>query len=293
MCKYTPLKTAVFPVAGMGTRFLPATKDVPKEMLPLLDKPLIHHGVEEVVNSGCKEVVFVTGEGKESIEKYFSHSIHLEETLRENGKDELLAKVEAIPEMAKFHFTIQEKPLGLGHAVLCAEKFCEDDFFALLLPDDVFKADLPVISQLDNVRKKYGRSVLMLEEVSPSETSRYGIVDAEEIEPGVFKINGLVEKPKPEEAPSNLAIMGRYILSSGIFKHLKQIKRGAGGEYQLTDAIASMLREEPVYACLYDGNRYDCGVTEGWIKSTVKTALRDSRYRNCVLDALHEEGIIE
>lgn len=289
---YLPLKKAVFPVAGLGTRFLPATKETPKEMLPLLDRPLIHHGVDEAVESGCTEVIMVTGTGKESIKSYFEPAAKLEKYLRDHGKAELADMIHSIPNLAKFSFTYQRMPLGLGHAVLCAQKLCGDEPFALILPDDVMAAKPTVLRQLDDVRKKYGGSVLCLEKVSPEETDRYGIVDAEEIEPGIFKINGLVEKPGPGRAPSNLAIMGRYILSPAIFRHIRSIKRGNGGEYQLTDAIASLLAEEPVYGCMYRGKRYDCGVVGGWIRTTVIKALEVPELREIICDALRKENII-
>lgn len=289
--EYAPVRRAVFPVAGLGTRFLPATKDIPKEMMPLVDRPLIHHGVDEAVASGCTEVVFVTGQGKESIRRYFEPSEELVSLLRERGKDELSAVVQNIHRLANFHYAFQEKPLGLGHAVLCAEKFCEGEYFGLLLPDDVMIAQPPVLSQLEAVRKKYHATVLCVEKVAENETSRYGIVDAEEVEPGVYRVKGLVEKPKREDAPSNLAIMGRYLLSPAIFPHLKNLKRGAGGEYQLTDAISSLLSEEPVYAALYSGKRLDCGVKEGWIKATVVKALEDPELREIVLAAVKESGL--
>lgn len=289
---YRPVKKAVFPVAGLGTRFLPATKDIPKEMMPLVDRPLIHHGVDEAVTSGCTEVVFVTGQGKESIRRYFEPSDELVSLLRERGKEELAAVVENIHSLADFYYAFQEKPLGLGHAVLCAEEFCKDEYFGLLLPDDVMIAEPPVLSQLEAVRKKYNSSVLCVEQVAESEVSRYGIVDAEEVEPGIYRVRGLVEKPERGDAPSNLAIMGRYLLSPNIFRHLRELKRGAGGEYQLTDAISSLLNEEPVYAALYSGKRLDCGVKEGWIKATVVKALEDPELREIVLAAVRESGLL-
>ena len=289
---YHPVKKAVFPVAGLGTRFLPATKDIPKEMMPLVDRPLIHHGVDEAVTSGCTEVVFVTGQGKESIRRYFEPSDELVSLLRERGKEELAAVVENIHSLADFYYAFQEKPLGLGHAVLCAEEFCKDEYFGLLLPDDVMIAEPPVLSQLEAVRKKYNSSVLCVEQVAESEVSRYGIVDAEEVEPGIYRVRGLVEKPERGDAPSNLAIMGRYLLSPNVFRHLRELKRGAGGEYQLTDAISSLLNEEPVYAALYSGKRLDCGVKEGWIKATVVKALEDPELREIVLAAVRESGLL-
>ena len=289
---YHPVKKAVFPVAGLGTRFLPATKDIPKEMMPLVDRPLIHHGVDEAVTSGCTEVVFVTGQGKARIRRYFEPSDELVSLLRERGKEELAAVVENIHSLADFYYAFQEKPLGLGHAVLCAEEFCKDEYFGLLLPDDVMIAEPPVLSQLEAVRKKYNSSVLCVEQVAESEVSRYGIVDAEEVEPGIYRVRGLVEKPERGDAPSNLAIMGRYLLSPNIFRHLRELKRGAGGEYQLTDAISSLLNEEPVYAALYSGKRLDCGVKEGWIKATVVKALEDPELREIVLAAVRESGLL-
>ena len=289
---FEPVKKAVFPVAGLGTRFLPATKDTPKEMLPLIDRPLIHHGVDEAVASGCNDIIFVTGNGKESIQNYFSHSAALEAHLAEKGKDDILQIISSIPEMAKFYYTLQDKPLGLGHAVLCAEEFCSDHYFALLLPDDVMVATPTVLTQLDSVRKKYQGSVLSLERVDYNDTGRYGIVDAEEVEPGIYKIKGLVEKPDPSAAPSDLAVMGRYILSSSIFKHLKSIKPGKGGEYQLTDAINAMLESEPVYGFLYSGRRLDCGVREGWIKATLIKSLQIPELRKIVIDTLKEEKVL-
>ena len=286
---YHHIRKAVFPVAGLGTRFLPVTKDIPKEMMPLIDRPLIHHGVDEAVASGCNDIIFVTGTGKETIFQYFQHSPELEAHLTETGKEELAEQLRKIPELADFHYTLQEKPLGLGHAVLCAEEFCKDDYFGLLLPDDVMLAEPTVLAQLESVRERYSGSVLSLEEVDKDDTSRYGIVDAEEVEPGVFRVKGLVEKPDPKDAPSNLAIMGRYVLSPSVFKHLKSINRGSGGEYQLTDAIASMLEEEPVYALLYKGRRLDCGVREGWIKATIIKALQYPDLREIVINTIEKE----
>ncbi len=292
MSDFTPIRKAVFPVAGLGTRFLPATKDIPKEMLPLIDRPLIHHGVDEAVASGCTDIIFVTGTGKETIRQYFQHSEFLESRLLEQGKDDLAKLIHDIPRLASFCYAMQDEPLGLGHAVLCAEEFCSDEFFGLILPDDVMIADPTVLLQLDAVRGKYGSSVLSLEKVEHEDTNRYGIVDAIEIEPGVFKINGLVEKPDPENAPSDLAIMGRYVLSPAIFSHLRGIKPGKAGEYQLTDAIGSLLKEEPVYGVVYKGRRLDCGIREGWIKATIVKALEIPELREIVISTLREEKII-
>lgn len=281
-----PLKKAVFPVAGLGTRFLPATKDVPKEMMPLIDKPIIHHGVEEAVASGCTDITFITSPGKESIKNYFSKSDELVNTLSERGKRQLAEKIDAIHKMASFSYGLQARPLGLGHAVLCAKELCGEEPFALLLPDDVMVARPTVISQLDAVRHKYGGSVICAMQVPDSEVSRYGIIDGDEVEPGIFRVRALVEKPNYENAPSNLAIMGRYILSPAIFSHLEKIKRGSGGEYQLTDALNSLALDEPVYAACCEFRRLDCGVTEGWLEANIVKALEDDKLRNVVLNAV-------
>jgi len=292
MTEFVPIRKAVFPVAGLGTRFLPATKEIPKEMLPLIDRPLIHYGVDEAVASGCTEIIFITGTGKDAIFQYFQRSENLEEHLLKAGKDELFKLIKDIPQLAAFDYKLQERPLGLGHAVLCAEEFCREEFFALLLPDDVMIADPTVLKQLDAVREKYPGTMLSLERVERCDTNRYGIVDAEPVEPGIFRIKGLVEKPEPEHAPSDLAIMGRYILSPSIFTHLRGIKPGKGGEYQLTDAINSLLNEEPVYGVLYKGRRLDCGVLPGWLEATIIKALEIPSLREVVLRTLKKEKII-
>ncbi len=286
------LKIAIFPVGGVGTRFLPATKNMPKEMMPLLNRPLIQWGVEEAVKSGCTDIIIVTGEGKEAIKAHFSRSFELESFLSAHGKEEYRKTVAAIPALAKFSYTKQSQPLGLGHAVLCAERLCKERPFALLLPDDVMIAENPVPAQLDAVRQKYGGSAIALTQVSDEDTQRYGIADAEQIEPGIYKIKSLVEKPKKGTAPSNLAVMGRYVLSPAIFKHLRSLQPGAGGEYQLTDAINSLLAEEPVYGVIYQGKRLDCGITEGWLKANIQLALQDAEMKKTVLEILKEEKII-
>ena len=286
------LEVAIFPVGGVGTRFLPATKNMPKEMMPLLNRPLIQWGVEEAVNSGCTNVIIVTGEGKEAIKAHFSRSFELEGFLTTHGKEKYREIVAAIPALAKFSFAKQPQPLGLGHAVLCAERLCKERPFALLLPDDVMIANTPVTAQLEAVRQKFGGSAIALQKVSDEDTQRYGVVDAEEIEQGVYKIKSLVEKPKLGIAPSNLAVMGRYVLSPAIFRHLRCLKPGAGGEYQLTDAINSMLTEEPVYGVIYEGKRLDCGITEGWLKANIKLALQSPEMREAALEVLREEKII-
>ncbi|MCX7829153.1 MAG: UTP--glucose-1-phosphate uridylyltransferase GalU [Thermanaerothrix sp.] len=292
MSKPVELRHCLFPVAGLGTRFLPATKETPKEMLPLIDRPLIHYGVDEACGAGCRDIVFVTGRGKRSIEDYFDRSPDLESLLESRGKVDLAELVRGISEMARFSYVRQSEPLGLGHAVLCGRTCCNGDYFGVILPDDVIVSDEPVLAQLDRVRKSFGGSVLALEEVSQEDTARYGIVDAEDLGDGVFRIRDMVEKPDPAEAPSRLAIMGRYVLSSSVFDHLERVAPGAGGEIQLTDGLKSLLRDEPVYGYLYRGERLDCGTKEGWLRATVTMAVRDERLRDIVVDVLKREGVI-
>lgn len=281
----------LFPVAGLGTRFLPATKEIPKEMLPLIDRPIIHYGVEEAVNAGCGDVVFVTGRGKRSIEDYFDRSWELEELLERRGKQDLRQIVEQISNMARFSYVRQTEPLGLGHAVLCGEQMCEGEPFGVILPDDVILGDPGALAQLIGVHKQYGGTVLALEEVGEKDVSRYGIVEADAVGNGVFRIRDMVEKPAIDQAPSRLAIMGRYVLSPGIFDELHALNPGAGGEYQLTDAIRALLGREPVWGYLYKGRRLDCGTKEGWLRATTTLALEDPTLREIVLGVLSEKGV--
>jgi len=283
----------LFPVAGMGTRFLPATKDIPKEMLPLIDRPLIHYGVEEAVGSGCKEIVFVTGRGKRSIEDYFDRSTELEQMLIEKGKPEYADMVKKISEMASFAYVRQSEPLGLGHAVLCGESCCRGDFFGVILPDDVMLTPAgtpPVLKQLIDVHQRLGGSVVALEEVAREETSRYGIISGEMHEEGIYRITDLVEKPDPEIAPSCLAVMGRYVLSPSIFDLLKNSQKGAGGEIQLTDAIRSLSVSEPVWGIMYRGERFDCGTNESWLRATIAMAVRRDDLREIVFEEVRRRG---
>jgi len=288
-----PVRKCLFPAAGAGTRFLPATKEIPKEMLPLIDRPLIHYGVEEAVNSGCGDIIFVTGRGKRSIEDYFDRSWELEELLEARGKTGEMAMIRRISDMARFAYVRQSEPLGLGHAVLCGEPFCENGPFGVILPDDVMipgEGCAPILAQLADVHAKHGGSVLALEEVPEEDVSRYGIVEAEPVGDGVFEILDLVEKPSRDRAPSTLAIMGRYVLTPGIFPALKNMNRGAGGEYQLTDGIRGLLGNEPVWGCLYRGRRFDCGTKESWLRATVAMALGEKDLRNIVLEEVRRES---
>ena len=283
------ISKCVFPVAGLGTRFLPVTKELAKEMLPLVNRPIISYGVEEAIASGCSEIIMITGRAKRSLENYFDRSFELEELLKARGKMELYEEMIKISNMAEILFIRQREPLGLGHAVLCAEPVCQNEYFAVALPDDVFlNEDSPVLSQLIEVHEKMGGSVIALEEVSPENVSRYGIVKSQfEIEPGLHKIIDMTEKPKLEEAPSNLAIMGRYILSPTIFEILKNQHEGAGGEIQLTDAIKTLCPKEPVWGVVYHGRRFDCGTQKGWLAANVQLAMEDPELKDVILKIVH------
>lgn len=273
------VKKAVFPVAGLGTRFLPATKVIPKEMLPLVDKPLVQYAVEEAVSAGINQLVFITAKGKRVIEDYFDRAFELETTLREKGLSELLELVISTSEIANFIFVRQKEPKGLGHAILCAKPVVEHEYFAIFLADDVIVGEKPAISFLLDVHEKYGGSVVALEEVSWNDVSRYGIVKVEEIGEDIYKVVDLIEKPPKDRAPSNLAIIGRYILSPKIFGCLEKVSPGAGGEIQLTDAMRFLLEEEPIYGVKYRGKRYDCGTIESFIKATVELALKHNDFK--------------
>ncbi len=283
------IKKCVFPVAGLGTRFLPVTKELAKEMLPLVNRPIISYGVEEALASGCEEIIMITGRAKRSIEDYFDRSFELEEMLKARGKTALYEKMLRIANMAEILFVRQRQPLGLGHAVLCAEPICNNEFFAVALPDDVFINDDPVIAQLIRVHEKMGGSVIALEVVEPENISRYGIVKSQfEVEPGVHKVIDMIEKPDQEEAPSNLAIMGRYVLSPRIFELLHHQAPGAGGEIQLTDALKTLCNIEPVWGVVYHGRRFDCGTQEGWLSANVKLAFEDPDLRKVILDVVND-----
>ena len=278
----------LFPVAGLGTRFLPATKEIAKEMLPLVDRPIIAYGVEEALAAGCREMVMITGRSKKSIEDYFDRSFELEEILKARNKTTLYDEVISLSQLADFIYLRQHRPLGLGHAVLCGEPVCRNEYFGVILPDDVMIARPSVLAQLIAVHEERGGSVVALEQVSPEETSRYGIVAAEEVEPGVYRIRDMVEKPAPGTAPSNLAIMGRYILSPSIFPILYGQQAGAGGEIQLTDGIRTLLGREPVWGLVFKGKRFDCGTQPGWLSANVQLAMQFPELREVVLRAVEQ-----
>ncbi|MFX1722355.1 UTP--glucose-1-phosphate uridylyltransferase GalU [Paraburkholderia sp. A1RO-5L] len=266
---------AVFPVAGLGTRFLPATKASPKEMLPVVDKPLIQYAVEEAIAAGITEMIFVTGRSKRAIEDHFDKSYEVEAELEARGKEKLLNLVRSIkPRNVDCFYVRQPEALGLGHAVLCAEKLVGDHPFAVILADDLLDGEPPIMKQMVDVFDHYHSSVIGVEEIPPSETKSYGIIDGKEWEESIIKMSGIVEKPAPDVAPSNLGVVGRYVLKPRIFKHLRELKPGAGGELQLTDAIQALLSEEQVLAYKYAGTRYDCGSKLGYLKATIEFGLR-------------------
>ncbi len=269
-----PIKKCVFPVAGLGTRFLPATKASPKEMLPIVDKPLIQYAVEEAVEAGCTEMVFITGRNKRSIEDHFDKAYELETELELRQKDKLLAHVrDILPPNITCLYIRQTEALGLGHAVLCAQAAVGDEPFAVILADDLIDAPKGALKQMVDVYNQSGNSVLGVETVDPSQTGSYGIVEVEKLK-NYQRVINIVEKPKPEEAPSNLAVVGRYILTPRIFDLLTNLPRGAGGEIQLTDGIARLLDHEFVLAHAFDGKRYDCGSKLGYLEATVAYGLK-------------------
>jgi UTP--glucose-1-phosphate uridylyltransferase len=278
MEKFTFLKKAVFPVAGLGTRFLPATKAQPKEMLPVVDKPLIQYAVEEAYAAGIRHMIFVTGRNKRAIEDHFDTAYELENELEVAGKLELLNIVRSMqPADMSFSFVRQPRSLGLGHAVLCARHLVGDEPFAVLLADDLMTGPpggKPVLAQMAEQFKTLQQSVLAVQEVPQEQTRRYGIVAGQKTGERLMKVSAMVEKPAPEVAPSRMAVAGRYILTPAIFKHIRSQEPGVGGELQLTDGIASLMTQEIVYAYEYEGKRYDCGSKEGFLEATVELALK-------------------
>ncbi len=268
------IRKAVFPAAGLGTRFLPATKASPKEMLPLVDKPLIQYSVEEAVASGCNSVLIITGRDKSAIENHFDISFELEQLLKEKGKAELFEQVRAISNIAKISYTRQKQALGLGHAIYQAKDFAGSDPFAVLLADDVVDAEVPALRQMADIFEKYEAPVIATMQVEGEAISRFGVIDADEIEPGVFRIKDMVEKPAYQDAPSDLAIIGRYIFTPDIFPAIERTKPGAGGEIQITDAMRLLLKERPFYALKLKGVRHDAGDKLGFLIATIEFALK-------------------
>ncbi|MGE7636513.1 UTP--glucose-1-phosphate uridylyltransferase GalU [Peribacillus frigoritolerans] len=277
------VRKAIIPAAGLGTRFLPATKAMPKEMLPIVDKPTIQYIVEEALASGIEDIIIVTGKGKRAIEDHFDNSFELEQNLFNKGKIELLDKVQHSSQMADIHYIRQKEPKGLGHAVWCARKFIGDEPFAVLLGDDIVKADKPCIKQLIEQYEKTESSVIGVQAVPDHQTSRYGIIDPLNQEGRLFDVKNFVEKPTSGEAPSNLAIMGRYVLTPQIFSYLEKQEKGSGGEIQLTDAIQMLNKFDKVFAYDFDGIRYDVGEKLGFITTTLEFAMMDTELKEELL----------
>ncbi len=268
------IRTAVFPVAGRGTRFLPATKASPKEMLPVVDKPLIQYAVEEALAAGATRLVFITGASKRAIEDHFDSDQELEQLLERQGKSDVLNQIRSVlPSYASCIYIRQPAPLGLGHAVLCAQPAVGAEPFFVHLADDLIRSDVACLAQMADVYEAKRASVLGVQVVPRSDTDKYGIVAVEADKSATSRVRSIVEKPKPQVAPSNLAVVGRYVLAPSIFEHLESIGRGAGGEIQLTDGIAALMREEAVYAYRFAGTRYDCGSKLGYLQATVEYAL--------------------
>jgi len=267
------VRKAVIPAAGMGTRFLPATKSQPKEMLPVVDKPSIQYVVEEAVMAGLKDILIITGRGKRAIEDHFDRNFELEFYLEQKGSSELLKEVQATSELGDIHYIRQRDPLGLGHAVSVAREHVGDEPFAVMLGDDIMVDDALLLRRMLDVHERYGRSVLALKEVLPDEISAYGCVEPEPVDPELVRVRSIVEKPKRDEAPSNLAVIGRYVFTPEIFDALDRIEPGAGGELQLTDAIALLNEDQTVYGCVFKDGRYDIGQKVDFLRANIELAL--------------------
>ncbi len=280
------VKKAIIPAAGLGTRFLPATKAQPKEMLPIVDKPTIQYIIEEAVSSGIEEILIITGRNKRAIEDHFDKSVELENELENSGKEELLSLVKDISNMANLYYIRQKEPKGLGHAINCARTFVGNEPFAVMLGDDVVDSKVPCLKQLIDCYNEYKTTILGVQEVPHSEVSKYGIVNGMHIEDRVFKVKDLVEKPKKEEAPSNIAILGRYIITPQIFDILDNTKPGKGGEIQLTDALKTLMQMEAMYSYIFEGRRHDVGDKLGFLQATVEYALKRPDLQNQFMEYL-------
>lgn len=281
------IRKAVFPVAGLGTRFLPATKAMPKEMLPVVDKPIIQYAVEEALASGIEQIIFVSGSGKSALEDHFDKNQNLEKILRDKDKIELLRTVESIvPSNAQIVYTRQSEPLGLGHAIWCARDIVGDEPFAVLLADDLIQSDVPVLFQMINEFDRLRASMMAIIEVPPDETDKYGIIKADKAFNGTVQVRSMIEKPKPEDAPSNLAVIGRYILTPRIFKHLGMHQKGAGNEIQLTDSMSALLSEQPIFGYKFKGIRFDCGDKAGFQLANIAFALERPEIREKLIPSL-------
>ena len=282
------IRKAIIPAAGLGTRFLPATKAQPKEMLPIVDKPTLQYIIEECVASGIEEILIITGRNKKSIEDHFDRSVELEMELEKSGKEEMLKMVREISDMVNIHFIRQKEPRGLGHAILCAKTFVGNEPFAVLLGDDVvYNDNKPCLKQLIDCYEEYKTSVLGVQTVEPQDVNKYGIVGGLHIEDRVYKVKNLIEKPSVEEAPSNVAILGRYIITPKIFEILENTKPGKGNEIQLTDALLELIKHEAMYAYDFEGRRYDVGDKLGFLQATVEYALRKEELRDGFIEYLN------
>jgi UTP--glucose-1-phosphate uridylyltransferase len=282
------IRKAVIPAAGLGTRFLPATKAQPKEMLPIVDKPTIQYIIEEAVQSGITDIIIVTGKNKRAIEDHFDKSIELEMLLQMKGQNDLLKIVENISNMVDIHYVRQKEPLGLGHAVLCAKTFIGDEPFAVLLGDDIVDSQVPALKQLMERYDKVRASIIGCKEVSPTDVSKYGIVNFQERYEDLFLVRNLVEKPKVEDAPSTQAIIGRYILSPAIFEILENVQPDRKGEIQLTEALDLLLEKEPLYSYIIEGNRYDVGDKFGFLQASIDFALKRPELRDQLITYLRQ-----
>ena len=279
-------RKAIIPAAGLGTRFLPATKAQPKEMLPIVDKPTIQYIIEEAVASGIEEILIITGRNKKSIEDHFDRSVELEMELEKAGKEEMFEMIKKISDMADIHYIRQKEPRGLGHAIYCAKSFVGDEPFAVMLGDDVVDSKVPCLKQLMDCFNEYQTTILGVQEVNANDVNKYGIVDGIYIEDRVYKVKELVEKPSLEEAPSNVAILGRYIITPQIFEILENTKPGKGNEIQLTDALQTLISNEAMYAYIFEGKRYDVGDKLGFLEATVEFALKKEGLRDKFIEYL-------
>ena len=279
------IRKAVFPVAGLGTRFLPATKAMPKEMLPVVDKPLIQYAVEEALEAGIEQIIFVTGRGKSALEDHFDYSYRLQNNLETKGKNKLLESViNIVPESGTIIYTRQNEARGLGHAIWCARDVVGDEPFAVLLADDLIKSKKPVLKQMIAEFDRVRASIAAVEEVNPQETDKYGILDFNEMGNSLVQVKGMIEKPKPEDAPSNLAIIGRYILTPKIFEILRKTQEGAGGEIQLTDAMVTLMQSQPVFGYRFKGERFDCGSKAGFQKANFAFCMDNEQIKEELLE---------
>ncbi len=282
------VKKAIIPAAGLGTRFLPATKSQPKEMLPIVDKPTLQYIIEEAINSGIEEILIITGRNKKSIEDHFDKSVELELELEQKGKQEMLEMVRDISNMVNIHYIRQKEPKGLGHAIHCAKSFIGNEPFAVLLGDDIVDCETPCLKQLIGAYNEYKTSILGVQEVAKEDTNKYGILDVKHIEDRVYKVKDMVEKPSVEEAPSNVAILGRYIITPAIFDILENQEPGKGGEIQLTDALKTLGKQEAIYAYNFEGRRYDVGDKFGFLEATIDFALKRDNLRDDLINYMRK-----